>query len=185
MKPRCDRVIVVEGKYDKIRLESCLDATVLTTDGFGLFHDEEKRALLRRLAKEKGLVILSDSDGAGGVIRSHLHTLTGGEGIVDLYVPPRKGKEKRKAAAGKAGLLGVEGIDNETIVSLFERAHLLSEEKEPRKPRYTKYDLYRTGYLGTDGASEKRRAFLRRNLLPETLSSGAFLDVINLLELEL
>ena len=184
MKPRCSRVIVVEGKYDKIRLESCLEATVITTEGFGLFRDEEKRNLLRRLARERGLVILTDSDGGGRVIRSHLHTVTGGEGIVDLFVPPVKGKEKRKKTPGKAGILGVEGIDNQVLQELFSRAGLL-EDGAPPPPRYTKTDLYRLGYSGGAGSEEKRRRVLEKNGLPTDLSGNAFLEIINGLEIDL
>lgn len=184
MKPRCNRVIVVEGKYDKIRMESLLDATVITTEGFGLFRNEEKRALIRRLAEKRGIVILSDSDGAGGVIRGHLHTVTGGKGVTDLYIPLRKGKERRKEKASKEGFLGVEGIDNETLLALFETSGLL-EGATPPAPRYTKMDLYRLGYYGKEESGAKRKAILREHALPETLSSAAFLDVINLLEIVL
>ena len=184
MKPVCKSVIVVEGKYDKIRLESCLDATVLTTEGFGLFQNEEKRQLLRRISKERGLVLLLDSDGAGKLIRSHLHTICEKSGIVDLYIPPVSGKEKRKSAPSKEGLLGVEGIDNETILSLFEKSGLLSDETE-KKTRYTKTDLFTLGYCGKDDSKKKREDILEKNKLPKNLSSNAFLDVVNLLEIEL
>ena len=97
MKPSCKKVILVEGKYDKIRLESCLDATVITTEGFGIFRDSEKKALLRRLAENPGLVMLLDSDGAGKLIRSHVRTVCGEKKIIDLYVPPIPGKERRKS----------------------------------------------------------------------------------------
>ena len=144
MKPRCGKVIVVEGKYDKIRLESLLDATVLTTEGFGIFKDGEKRSLIRRLAETRGIVILSDSDGAGGVIRSHIHTLCGGKGVTDLYIPPIHGKETRKTSASKEGLLGVEGIDNATLLSLFEKSGLLTDKV--KNPLYTKTDYEKTYY---------------------------------------
>ncbi len=184
MKPRCNKIIVVEGKYDKIRIESLLDATVLTTDGFRIFKDPEKRALLKRLAETKGLVILADPDGAGKVIRGHLHTLTGGRGITDLYVPPTKGKERRKAQSSKEGLLGVEGIDNPTLLSLFEKCGLL-EDARPAPAAYTKTDLYRLGYFGKDDSKRRREAILEANSLPKNLSSSAFLDIINLLEIPL
>ena len=185
MKPRCRGVVVVEGKYDKIRLDSVLDAHVLTTEGFGVFKDEEKRALFARLARESGLILLLDPDGAGQVIRSFLHNLTGGQGITDLYVPPRPGKEKRKAAPGREGILGVEGMDDATLLSLFEKAGLLENGPEPSPPRYTKTDLYRLGYSGGKGSAEKRRAVLQANGLPLTLSANAFLDAVNLLEVTL
>jgi len=157
---------------------------VLTTEGFGLFRDEAKRSLLRRLAKERGLVILTDSDGGGRVIRSYLHTVTGGEGVTDLYVPPVKGKERRKKTAGKAGILGVEGTENGVILSLFARAGLL-EDGLPPAPRYTKADLYRMGYSGREGSEQKRRAVLEKNGLPADLSGNSFLEMINGLEIEL
>ncbi|MBP5289135.1 MAG: DUF4093 domain-containing protein [Clostridia bacterium] len=185
MKPRCRGVVVVEGKYDRIRLASLLDADILTTEGFGVFKDEEKRALLTRLAREKGLILLLDPDGAGQVIRSFLHNLTGGKGITDLYVPPRPGKEKRKAVPGKEGILGVEGMDNETLLALFEKAGVLADASLPCPPRYTKGDLYRLGYSGGKESREKRRAVLAANDLPLTLSANAFLDVVNLLGVEL
>ena len=184
MRPRCTKVIVVEGKYDKIRIESLLDATVITTEGFGIFKNEEKRNLLKQLAEKRGLVILADPDGAGKVIRGHLHTLTGGKGVTDLYVPPVSGKERRKSQGSKEGLLGVEGIDNDTLLSLFEKSGLL-EGASPAAPSYTKTDLYRMGYFGKDDSKAKREAVLDANSLPKNLSSSAFLDVINLLELSL
>ena len=184
MKPRCTKVIVVEGKYDKIRIESLLDATVITTEGFGIFKDEEKRALIKRLAEKKGLVILADPDGAGKVIRGHLRTLTGGRGITDLYIPPVEGKERRKTKSSKEGLLGVEGIDNETLLALFEKSGLL-DGSEDRPPVYTKTDLYRLGYTGSPDSKSRREAVLAANDLPRNLSSTAFLDVINLLEISL
>lgn len=184
MKPRCAKVIVVEGKYDKIRIESLLDATVITTEGFGIFKNEEKRNLLKHLAEKRGLVILADPDGAGKVIRGHLHTLTGGKGVIDLYVPPVSGKERRKSQGSKEGLLGVEGIDNDTLLSLFEKSGLL-EGTAPATASYTKTDLYRMGYFGKDDSKGKREAILEANSLPKNLSSSAFLDVINLLEISL
>ena len=184
MKPTCEKVILVEGKYDKIRIESLLSATVLTTEGFGIFKNKEKRDLLKRLAKKRGLVILSDSDGAGKLIRSHVHTLCGKEGVTDLYIPPIQGKEKRKTAPGKEGLLGVEGIDNKTLLSLFEKSGLL-EENASVKETYSKLDLYKMGYFGLDHSKEKREKILEENGLPKNLSSGAFLDAVNLLEIKL
>jgi ribonuclease M5 len=184
MKPRCSKVIVVEGKYDKIRVESCLDATVITTEGFGIFKNEEKRELLRRLAALHGLVILSDSDGAGSLIRSHLRTFCGKEGVTDLYIPPIPGKERRKSSPSKEGLLGVEGMSNETLLSLFEEAGLLGEEKE-KIPLYTKTDLFLLGYSGSADAKARRSALLKEKGLPTTLSGNAFLDVVNLLEIKL
>ena len=183
MKPVCTQVIVVEGKYDKIRLDSLLEATVITTEGFGIFRDATKKDLIRRLAAERGIVVLCDSDGGGALIRSHLHTVTGKVGVTDLYIPCRPGKEKRKSAPGKSGLLGVEGIDNETLLSLFEKSGLIGGSTPP--PRYTKTELYRLGYFGKEDSRKKREDFLRKNDLPTELSSNAFLEIVNLLNLPL
>lgn len=182
MKPSCRKVILVEGKYDKIRIESLLDATVMTTEGFGIFKNREKRDLLRRLSEKRGLVILSDSDGAGKLIRGHVHTICKKENVTDLYIPPVPGKEKRKSAPGKEGLLGVEGIDNKTLLSLFEKSGLLSEDCQ-RKETYTKMDLYRMEYFGKANSKEKREKVLKEHHLPLNLSSNAFLDAVNLLEI--
>ena len=184
MKPVCHRVIIVEGKYDKIRVESCLDATVITTEGFGIFKNEKKRLLLRRLAQTRGLVLLCDPDGAGGVIRSYLHTITEKDGVVDLFIPPVSGKEKRKTAPSREGLLGVEGMTCEALTGLFSRAGLLDDHPAPL-PRYEKGDLYRLGYFGTADARRKREEFARQNQLPSHLSSNSFLGVVNLLGLSL
>lgn len=184
MKPSCHRVVVVEGKYDKIRVESCIEATVLTTEGFGIFKDKEKRALFKRLAQTRGIVVLADSDSAGNLIRSHIRTLCGKQGVIDLYIPPVPGKEKRKATPSKEGLLGVEGTDNDTILTLFQASGLL-EGMRQKTPLYTKTDLYLLGYSGKDDSKAKREAVLEANKLPKTLSANAFLDVINLLEISL
>ncbi len=184
MKPVCEKVIVVEGKYDKVRIESLLEATVITTEGFGIFKNKEKRLLLKKLAEKRGIVILSDPDGAGKVIRGHLHNITGGIGITDLYVPQIFGKEKRKSTSSKEGILGVEGIDNQTILALFEKSGLIGEKKE-EKPSYTKTDLYTLGYFGKEDSKVKREKILADHNLPKNMSSGAFLDIINLLEISL
>ena len=175
---------MVEGKYDKVRIESLLDATVLTTEGFGIFKNKEKRLLFKKLAEKRGIVILSDPDGAGKVIRGHLHNITGGKGITDLYVPEIFGKERRKSTSSKEGLLGVEGIDNETILSLFEKSGLIGDQKE-KLPSYTQIDLYTLGYFGKEDSKAKREKVLSEHNLPKNMSSGAFLDIINLLEIRL
>lgn len=184
-KPVCRRVVVVEGKYDRVRLCSAIDAEVIATDGFGIFRDAEKKELVRRLSRERGIVTLVDPDGAGRVIRSYLQTVTGGEGVVHLLPPPRPGKERRKARPSREGLLGVEGIDNETLIALFDKAGLLEENSEKTsKKEYTKYDLYRLGLSGRPDAAKKREEFARRNDLPISLSADSLLAAINLLGLD-
>ena len=182
MKPRCSKVIVVEGKYDKIRIESLLDATVLTTEGFGIFKNTEKRAMIKRLAEKRGLVILADPDGAGKVIRGHLHTLTGGRGVSDLYVPPTLGKERRKSAPGKEGKLGVEGMKPEIILEALRRAGATMEgEDAPVRHAITKQDMMELGLSGGADASAKRQALMRKLNLPEHMSPNALLQALNLL----
>ena len=185
-KPYCPRVIVVEGKYDRVRILSCLRGDVVTTEGFGVFRDGEKKELLRRLARERGLVTLFDPDGAGKLLRSFLQTLTGGVGVVHLPVPPRPGKEPRKKTPSKEGLLGVEGIDNETLLALFRKAGLFAEKQEENiKNDYTKYDLYRLGFAGVPEAAQRREAFARAHQLPRGMAANAFLMAVNLLRLSL
>lgn len=182
---KSEKVFLVEGKYDKIRLESFLDAVILVTDGFGIFKDAEKRALLKTLAEKKGLVVLTDPDGAGAVIRGHIQTITGGKGVLNLYIPPIPGKERRKKGASKAGLLGVEGIDNATLIRVLEEGGVFSEGELLPKKNFTKADLYRLGLSGTDGADEKRKAILKKHKLPSTLSAKAMLEIVNLIGIDL
>ena len=179
---KTDRVIVVEGKYDKIRLSSVIDAYIVVCDGFGIFKQAEKAALLRRLAKERGLIVLTDPDSGGGVIRSHLRSVLGKEGVIHLYVPAIEGKEKRKTQTSKEGLLGVEGIDNEKLRELFLP---FSAEGEGRNAEpMTKVDFYDLGLSGGGDSAKKREELCRRLDLPPSLSANALLEAINLLSLK-
>ncbi len=179
-KPSVAQVIVVEGKYDKIKLDSLLDATVIPCDGFCIFKEPEKAALLRRLARERGIIVLTDSDGAGLVIRNHLKNLLAGENVIHLYVPAVRGKEKRKAQPSKEGLLGVEGIDAEVIRSLF-APYTVGADQVREKAALTKTDLYEDGLTGGEGSSLLRRAFCLKAGLPASIGTNAFLEAINLL----
>lgn len=116
---KVDRPVIVEGRYDKIRIASLIEGTVITTDGFGVFKNSEKKALIRRLASERGVIILTDSDGGGLVIRSYLNSVLPKDKIINLYIPAVKGREKRKKEDSKEGLLGVEGIDCDTLRSVL------------------------------------------------------------------
>ena len=174
--------IVVEGKYDAIRVRSVVDATVVQTDGFRIFSSPEKRELLRRLAETRGLIILTDSDTAGGVIRSHLLGFLPREQIKIAYVPPTPGKEKRKPAPSKEGLLGVEGIDGDTVLAALERAGATFTDGTAAPdgaPELTKADLYALGLSGHPDSAARRREILRRLRLPEYLSANRLLDVLN------
>ncbi len=179
------QTVVVEGKYDKIRLESILDAHVVTCDGFGIFKQEEKAALLRRLASERGIIVLTDPDGGGKVIRGHLRSILPKENVIHLYIPAVAGKEKRKERASKDGLLGVEGIDSETLRQIF--LPFAADEKAPPIPSHpplTKADLYAHGLSGKPQSALSRTALCRALSLPLNLSSNALLEAINLLNLQ-
>ena len=173
------RPIIVEGKYDKIKLDSLLSAYIIPTDGFALFKKTEKKALLRRLAKEKGVIVLTDADGGGKQIRTFLSELLPKDKVIHLHTPAIQGKERRKEKAGKAGLLGVEGIDADTLRALFAPF----ADGAPAHPcgGITKLDFYNDGLSGKEGATEKRAALALSLGLPPDLTANTLLDAINLL----
>ncbi len=176
-------VIVVEGKYDAIRLHSAVDATVIETNGFGIFKDKEMLALLRRLAKARGLLVLTDSDGAGFVIRDFLGGAIPKEQIKHAYIPEIVGKERRKAAPSKEGLLGVEGVDNAVIVEALRRAGATFEGEETppfEACNLTKAELYDLGLVGGTDSAEKRRRLQKALGLPEKLSANRLLEILNI-----
>ena len=179
-------VIVVEGRYDKNTLAQVVDATVVTLGGFAVFNDKEKVAFLRRLAAERGLIVLTDSDGAGFVIRNYLKGALPKEQVKQAYIPDIHGKEKRKRAPGKEGKLGVEGMKPEVLIEALRRAGatLCGEEPARRAGGITKATLYELGLSGGPGSAEKRRALLKELDLPEKLSANALLDVLNALYTE-
>lgn len=175
------QAVVVEGKYDKIKLESILDAVILTTDGFGVFRDKEKQALIRRLASERGILVLTDSDSAGFVIRSFLSGIVPPEQVTHVYIPDVFGKEKRKSAPSKEGKLGVEGVNSRLILEAFQKAGVLCDTAEtvPVRRRVTKTDLFLDGFSGGKDSAAKRKQLLRALELPERLSANAMLEILN------
>lgn len=184
-KIKTDKVIIVEGKYDKIKLSSIVDAHIITTDGFALFNNAEKRSLIRQLAEKRGIVVLTDSDGAGFVIRNKLKGYVGKNcEIINLYAPQIVGKESRKNKESKQGLLGVEGIEADTIRSLFEKAGITSESKKSALT-YTKTDLYNLGLSGGSDSGSKRDEICVKNDLPKGMSANAFLAAVNLLGIKI
>lgn len=182
---RIREAIVVEGRYDKNTLSQLVDTLILETSGFGIFKDNEKLALFRRLAEERGLIIFTDSDGAGFVIRNFLKGSIPPELVKHAYVPDIAGKERRKRAPGKEGKLGVEGMRPAVLEAALRRAgatFLEEREEEKRNCRsITKADLFSLGLSGSPGAGEKRKALLKRLALPEHLSPNAMLEVLNTL----
>lgn len=174
--------IVVEGRYDKNTLSQILDAPILETSGFGIFKDRQQMALLRRVAEARGLIVFTDSDGAGFVIRNHIKSAIPGKYLKHAYIPDIYGKEKRKSAPGKEGKLGVEGMTKETILESLRRAGATIEgEKAPVSRQITKQDLMELGLSGTPEASSNRLKLLKKLNLPERMSPNAMLQALNLL----
>ena len=177
-------VILVEGRYDKNTLSQVVDAVILETSGFGIFHDRQKQRLLRSLAEKRGLVVLTDSDGAGFVIRNFIKGCVPPEKVKHAYIPDVYGKERRKTSPSREGKLGVEGMRPEVLLDALRAAgaSFLGEEQLERPvERITKTDLFRLGLSGGEGSRKKRLALIRSLDLPEHLSADALLDVLNAL----
>ena len=175
--------ILVEGRYDKNTLSQIVDAPILETSGFGIFKDKKQMALLRQVAQKRGLIVFTDSDGAGFVIRNHVKSAIPGNYLKHAYIPDIMGKEKRKAAPGKEGKLGVEGMSREIILEALRRAGATIEgEAETLLPhQITKQDLMELGLSGGPDASAKRLMLLKKLALPEHMSPNAMLQALNLL----
>ncbi len=172
------QAIIVEGKYDKIKLSSIVKAVIIPTNGFRIFTDRETLALIRHYAETTGILILTDSDRAGFRIRSYLKGAIPEGRIYNIYIPDVFGKEKRKEKPSAEGKLGVEGMDAEVLREAFRKAGVLTEETDVSDP-LTKTDLYLAGLNGTPGSAEKRRELQKKLGLPSLLSSSALLDVLN------
>ena len=179
-KLRISKAVIVEGKYDKIKLSSIIDAAIYTSDGFGIFKKDEKKALIKRIAKEKGVIILTDADSAGLLIRNYFNSILDKEDIIHLYTPYVKGKEKRKAEASKEGVLGVEGSDTEMLYRLFEPFDAENEIYTDCEP-LERSDFYKDGFSGGENSEEKRRALAIALDLPINLSSKAMIEAVNML----
>ena len=174
--------IVVEGRYDKNTLSQIVDAPILETAGFGIFKDKQQMALLRRVAETRGLIVFTDSDGAGFVIRNHIKSAIPSRYLKHAYIPDIYGKERRKAAPGKEGKLGVEGMTPEIIVDALRRAGATLEgESAAPANQITKQDLMELGLSGGADASAKRLALLKKLGFPEHMSANAMLQALNML----
>ena len=178
---KISQVIIVEGKYDLIKLSSIVDALIITTDGFRIFKDKEKRELIKTVGEKNGVIIFTDSDAAGFKIRAFLTSILPKEMIRHAYIPNIEGKEKRKDAPSKEGLLGVEGVDEDTIISALERAGAQLNIQDPNDKQITKYDLFEFGLSGRSDSSTLRRKFLKSMGLPERMSTNSMLNVLNTL----
>ena len=182
-KPRIREVILVEGRYDKNALSQVVDGLILTTEGFGIFKDREKATLFRRLAAERGAVVLTDSDGAGLVIRNHLKGILPPDQVKMAYIPDIPGKERRKTAPGKEGKLGVEGMSPDVLRQALLRAGvtLEGEDGQGRGEAFTKVTLFDLGLTGTPDAKVRRVALQKALDLPANLSTNALIDVLNII----
>ena len=181
---RVKETIIVEGEHDKRKLLSFLDADVLVTGGFQIFKDKEMKELIKKLSQKNGVVILTDSDRAGFIIRNHIKNIA--KNVKHAYIPEIKGKERRKQEPGKEGLLGVEGIEKDIILkALVESGATIDGEQKEKENKYTQLDLYNLGYIGKTDSRIKRREFLLKNGLPQKLSTKMMLEIINMLDIEL
>ena len=178
-KIKVEMPVIVEGKYDKIKLETIIDAPIITCNGFRIFKNHEKRAFLRALSEKSKLIILADSDHAGMLIRSHISGIIPKDRLINLYTPQIEGKEKRKEKPSKEGFVGVEGVDADILRRIFE-PFASGYTKDERK-RVSKSDLYTLGLSGADNASEKRAEVCADLGLPRDISANAMLEAINLL----
>ncbi len=174
--------IVVEGRYDKNTLAQIVDAPILETSGFGIFKDKKQLQLLRRVAEMRGLIVFTDSDGAGFVIRNYIRSAVPAKYLKHAYIPDIPGKERRKAAPGKEGKLGVEGMTPEIILDALRRAGATMDgQGSDAKNSITRQDLMELGLSGGPNSAEKRLTLLKKLDLPEHMSSNAMLQALNLL----
>ena len=176
--------VIVEGKYDKMRLKGILNSVIVETGGFRLFKDNEKLSLIKNLAEKQGIVILTDSDSAGFVIRNHLKSAVSPDKIKNAYIPTIQGKEKRKSKPSKEGLLGVEGIDEKELLLSLQRAGATIENSAETsdnnsKPKISKSDLYKLGLSGHDNSSILRKKLLKHLNLPEYITANALCELLS------
>lgn len=173
------QAVIVEGKYDKIKLSGIIDAPIIQTDGFGIFKDKELQQLIRTLAAKRGILVLTDSDSAGFKIRSFIGSTVDQSNIIHAYIPDIFGKESRKTEPSKEGKIGVEGVSEDIIMQALANAGVLCESTpEPERP-ITKLDLYELSFTGGENSAQKRAALLKYYSFPERLSANSLIKVLN------
>ena len=170
--------VIVEGKYDRLRLLNVIDAHIITTDGFGIFKKNEKLALLRRLSENSKIIVVTDSDGAGGVIRSHVTGAISKDKLIQLYIPKIEGKEKRKSQPSKEGTLGVEGMENQLLYELFKPFESEDAVLRMQENRLSKVDFYIDGFSGGKNSVEKRDRLAEAFGLPSGMTANALLTAL-------
>ncbi len=177
---KINEAVIVEGKYDKIKLSGILDTIIIETDGFAIFKNKEKQQLIRFLAEKRGIVILTDSDGAGFKIRSFIKGITKSENVKNVYIPDVYGKEKRKTEFSKEGKIGVEGMKVDIIIDALKKAGVIYSENEKKTSReITHTDFFEDGISGGENSSFIRKALAKELGLPEKISSSSLLKIIN------
>lgn len=177
---KIDKVIIVEGRYDKIKLSSMIDGIIIETEGFGIFKDRDKQKLIRKLAETKGIAILTDSDSAGFVIRNFITSIVPKEYITNVYIPDIYGKEKRKDSPSKEGKLGVEGVSAEILKEAFKKAGIgVSQSETNERKKITLNDFFDDGLTGDTQSKRKRTDLLKKLDLPERMTTKAMLDILN------
>lgn len=173
------QAIIVEGKYDKIRLANVVNALILPVHGFSVYRDRETAELIRTLARTTGIIILTDSDSAGFQIRNKIKELARGGEVINVYIPDIKGKERRKREPSKQGLLGVEGVSDDILLEAFKKAGVGAEKRETRGDPITKADLLDLGLTGAESSAKKRAELQKKLGLPERLSANMLLEILN------
>ena len=176
------QAVIVEGRYDKIKLKNLIDAPIIETNGFRVFNDKERQSLIRRIADKRGILVMTDSDGAGLVIRNFLNGVIDKSKIKHCYIPQLEGKEKRKERMSREGFLGVEGVPDEVIIEAVRKsgAEIIGEQAE-KSAEITKADLYSLGLTGSENSAQKRKRLLQELGMPDYLSSNAMLTALNCL----
>lgn len=173
--------IIVEGKYDKITLSNIVDTLIISTDGFGIFKNKEKRDMIKALAEKNGIIVMTDSDSAGLVIRNHIKGFIDPKKIINVYVPCLKGKERRKDTFSKEGLLGVEGMSREVIEEALKKSGVCKIPACSDGRKITKLEFFELGFSGKESSREKRKSLLEKLGLPQNLSANAMLEILNTL----
>lgn len=176
---KLSQAVIVEGKYDIIKLSNIIDALIIKTDGFGIFKDKEKQKFIRRLADEKGIIVLTDSDSAGFVIRNFISSCVPKEKIIHVYIPDVFGKEKRKTELSKEGKLGVEGVSEQVILDALKKAGVTAKITDEKRREITNIDLYERGLSGGRDSSRKRKKLLSALGLPERMSTASLVRILN------
>lgn len=175
------QAVVVEGKYDKIKLSSIIDAPIIVTNGFSIFKDKEKLEYIKKVAQKRGIIIMTDSDNAGFMIRNRILKAIDKESeVINVYIPDVLGKEKRKEKPSAEGKLGVEGIQADIIRKSLEKFGVLCEKSEKNKKEITKTDLFVWGLSGGENSAKRREMFLKELDLPQDMTANTMLDAINI-----